>query len=330
MIYYNFNFYKVIATFYIALLHFGVFGYFTGNSNMQIFVEYFFIVSGIMLAKSYDEKKRKPLTFIINRYKCLIPAYMLFTCFYFVLMYIKEVEEFAYWIKKAFLSFFCLQVLGIGDYGHNFGAVWYVSVLLICSFVLYTIVFVYEEKAKYIVGILCFLGLSYMYVYNGEIVAGWNSAYGIFSNRDVIRGFCDMSIGIILWNTLNEEREYKYAHIWEFVFFALATIFALFFYNLWIPFVMIIVSCYFGLRNRKKCWCYENKVILFLNSIAYLIYLNHPLFVDYQLCNFVESRIMKVVIYILFIIIFAFLSNQLLRVFKLATRIMMDKIRKRI
>ena len=82
-VYHNYNLYKVIATFYIAFLHFGIFNYFTENDYIKVFVEYFFIVSGIMLAKNYEENRVSPTTYMVCRYKRLYPEYLIFTIGYF-------------------------------------------------------------------------------------------------------------------------------------------------------------------------------------------------------------------------------------------------------
>ena len=133
----NFNFYKIIATLYIALLHFGFWGVFTGNANMQIWVEYFYIIAGILLAKSYCEKGKEPLDYILNRLKRLLPGNVLFLLLYFILMAFHNYEDFLYCIKYVPLSVFGLQVFGIGEFGRCFGPTWYVSVLILCSFIIY-------------------------------------------------------------------------------------------------------------------------------------------------------------------------------------------------
>lgn len=147
-----------------------------------------------------------------------------------------------------------------------------------------------------------------MWIRYGTIDPGWDSALGIFSNGDVLRGLSGISLGVVIYSKGKNKKIYKYAHIFEFICFLAATLSAVYLESIYIPFLFIVFSCYFGFNNKKESKIY-NKIISILTKISYSIYLNHALFVDYHLLDFIDSIAIRSVVYVVCIILVSFVTN---------------------
>ena len=162
---------------------------------------------------------------------------------------------------------------------------------------------------------LCFWGYLYLFVINGGIVCEWNTTASVFSNRSIIRGFCDMSMGVLLWDFSRGGTRWniKAAPLLEMLFFLGATICALTINNLWIILFAIIISCFFGVLNQKNdCKLYNNRIVELIAPITYFIYLDHALFVDYDLFCFIQNGILRTAVYLVSIVLFSFLCSKII------------------
>lgn len=175
-----------------------------GMTHGYLGVEFFFILSGVLLFFSYDKlRTQDPFDFIVARFKRLFPKCFLGVCFAWLVFGAKKVQSIV-----SIDDFFCtllqfvsdslmLNSCGIFKGGLNY-PLWYVSVLLIGSGIVYSILYYNRRLA---IGIICplIIMLTYTYLFNGGAdgnIQSWNSFY-CFS-LPMWRGIADLSLGTML------------------------------------------------------------------------------------------------------------------------------------
>lgn len=318
--YYNLDVYKFVATIVIALIHFGHTN--IVSPNMQIFVEYFFMVSGAFLAKSWMEKNDSPCRYALKRYLALMPLYFLFMCCYFILIFLKgvyknDLSEFLYWGRHSVLSFLGLQVLGIKDYGHNFGATWFLSVLIVAGVIVYTLCYRVRTKREMALIIMAIVGYTYIFLNNGKVYCAWDSTHGILSNLDFIRGGADLCLGASIYILAINKTRIECASLIELLLFCSAFFISRFTEMTWVVLFMFAGSLYFGLRNSMfDNSFYKNKVIGKLTTLGYPIYLFHPLFVDFGIIQVIPiGNAVKVIIFLVLTFLAALGARKIVGLF---------------
>ena len=173
----------------IALLHSN---YIEKSSDIgwYIAVDYFFIISGFMLVNSFARKKQSTGKYIMGRIGKLWPhqlfafgAFLIYylcrgsigsipACVDVTCKHLSEVVPFGYFMFDPEFA---------GGYAYNF-PVWYLSVLLVCSLIIYFLLDKCEAALKYVitpvgvlllsVGVLC----SFLYSPEHKISARINTA----------------------------------------------------------------------------------------------------------------------------------------------------------
>jgi len=190
-------------------------------------VEFFFIVSGIFLYKSFMKQQQNPLDYLIHRVKRLWGEYFIallfFWAVYLVWMLIRGVE-FNLWDYFVRLIPDALMLQGTGLFFSGLNSpTWYVSTLIVSSTVLYCFLKFNRNLTLYIISPLaCLLGYTYLttlgtydvyYLYNG----------GFFI--PLIRAFAGLSSGVLISSIVEQKclalkdrhRIYDYLGVASFV-----------------------------------------------------------------------------------------------------------------
>lgn len=268
------------------------------------------------------EKNDPPYKYILKRYLALMPLYLLFVCCYFILIFLKgliknDLSEFFYWIRHSALSFLGLQVLGINDYGHNFGATWFLSVLIVATAIIYTLCYIARTKSVTVLIIISMVGYSYIFLNNGKVYCAWDSTYGIISNMDFIRGLADICLGASLYILAIKKAKTDYASLIELLLFCSAFFISRFTEMTWTVLLLLSCSLYFGLRNPMcNNLFYKNKIIELLTLLGYPIYLFHPLLVDFGFIQAVPTtNTIKVIIFLILTFLIALSSRKVVKIF---------------
>ena len=191
-------------------------GFFTHGA---IGVEFFFILSGLFMAKSIDSKRNKDekndvgedlWKFLINKYK----GFFIYHIIAFIFLFIITVVINEYNLSKILLTFidsipsiFLIQMTGIPCVAINH-IEWYLSAMIISMAIIYPICKKYFNLfIKYIAPIFSILILGYLgYTYG--YLTGVNVWTG-FAFKGLIRGFAEIMLGTFAYYLAKKLSEYK-------------------------------------------------------------------------------------------------------------------------
>lgn len=274
---------RVVFT-YIVMMHhlFNAYSFFT---CWYISVEFFFIVSGWLLAKDLYCKKQTPYKYTWNRLRRLYPEYLFsfILCIGFLVWYrgygIKELIQ--WFVRIGFYEAIMGQYwLWSGAELANI-ATWYLSVLIVAGLLVYSMGKYFPEIAETIVFpviIIIFVSFSYKNVgaVNGAIQVG------TFGHMNFLRGLAELCIGYLLYK-LNENTNVfktlflKIVGAMSLVLVIISS-FKLGGYWDYLYIFLISIGVIAGFNTDLPFW---NKIINFLDKISYSLYLNHIIFRTY-------------------------------------------------
>lgn len=318
---YNWHYmWKIVFTILIALLHSG----FIANVNMgwYLAVDYFFIMSGFWLCNHYEIYQESGFVYMLKRIKKLFPhqviAFIAIFAWQFVmtpgkgfmqrfLRHLCELVPFAYFIQdNAYM----------GEYCYNF-PVWYLSVLLLVSLIIYYGIHNNKKLFTQLISPLVIV-LLYGYLYREYPSFNVGDTVGLL-NIYYLRGFVDMCVGVLLFYLVNYCTKYMFTRF----FLLLCNIMEI----ICLGGVIIITYNHAG---KNDLWCvlliscgvffsfFHSKVSMFnsvifkkLNGLMYPVYLNHILVIS--VLNFWGIKggfSINVVIYLFALLMFAYFMQH--------------------
>ena len=296
----NISIWKFIFALLILLHHCN---YINGSYAWKFFhqgsigVEFFFLVSGYLLAaKVYSESRKRAkkeiyastLEFIKNKIKSFYP-YLLFSYISFIIISFIFYRYSGYRYLYSLLDLLLLEQTGI-PIGNFMIVNWYLSAMVIAMAIIYPIMTKYKEKFSCLYGpLLALIGFgillhvapsirSYMhwngFIYNGlaraliEITLG-TTLYEITKKFDKVKltklGSILLSIGqlllfgfVIVMNSI-----YINSHYFDWLF---------------LPIIFFGIVIGFSEKTCLSNWC-NNKVFYYLEKLSLPLYLNNFLFV---------------------------------------------------
>lgn len=276
---------KIVCTYMIVILHYG------GAVGWKLAVEFFFIVAGLLMAYEYDIKNTEYLQYISKRILRLWPHYIFSFVVFIVVSMIMDgggvkFSQLFLELRYSILEIFMLQILGIGNYAKNHGAVWYVSALMISTVFLYGLLkrFGTKKSIRLLMCIVCiFVGYCARFVFGDMCIVTYETSEGLCLIPGLVRGISEMAIGIECyyigkWLTnkgIFEEKRKQWIII-EVVIMTILTV-----YTRWkldchvgviFSYAIIAVIAFF-VRHNERFSRYSNK----LGKYTYAIYLNHPI-----------------------------------------------------
>ena len=189
------EFYRFLFTIIICLHHSTMFiGEKSWLKHGYICVEFFFMLSGFFLYKSFiREKSHSSTEYIVKRLKRLWPE--------FAVAAVLEIIA-----RRIFLNDFnptkaLNELLMVGNTGlfrlggYNYPA-WYVPVMFLCGIIIYGMLSVFEKTYKKVIAPIIIL-IGYTYI-NGLDTGIENWQYTKWFSIPMVRGICAMSIGVII------------------------------------------------------------------------------------------------------------------------------------
>lgn len=320
------NFHKLIATLLIALLHF-FYRIEIDVSGWAIFVDFFFAVSGLFLAKTFEDKKLSTKVYIVKRYEKIWPHFIWGYMAYFAMLFVKCFPNIRKWggeLAHSFLEIFLLQVLGINDFASNHGAVWYLSVLMICSAILYFILGTQIKKLfiRYIGPCLAIAVIIILMMKFGTVIVEWDSRYSFIGNPSFWRGLFGMTVGIIiyyvsvsckeLFEKINKNYHINYfLQITECILLVFVIVGSVQKINTLIL-VLTIWAMLFMSWNLKHCALFSNKFYEKAKVLFLPVYINHALFADTQIMlRLPFPLLIQTMLYIIAVIIYSYISYRI-------------------
>ena len=282
------SFFRIVFTLLIVLLHC------TYTQGGYIGVEFFFLVSGVLLAKSIYEKDISIKEFFVHRLKRLYPMYLFANLFYLVVYAMLNsyhlglgIKGFpAEFIEKIGLdwrSFFMLQFFGPVRPDSYF-ILWYVVVLFWLSLLFFIISKIMPKNVFTIfVGITVAAVLIYIFISTGNLDLWKESRF--FVSEGFFRGYLDIGIGILLYNVKKlADRKIELGHplfrVIEIIGYASIIIVA---WNLrrtkWDFLLLLIMAiCVTISFSEHKKGILNNKAVNVMSKFSYAVYLLHPIF----------------------------------------------------
>lgn len=296
------DFYRYLMMIPICILHINYYAAYSGFTSPYPFssgylsVDFFFILSGFFVMKHFQEKsdlseKKDPevgaLKYFVNRYKNLFPhhAYsFLMSAFFFVAIW--KAYTFKKLLVGGFWEFLLVQTTGLGNTFPVNGVDWYLSALLIASFITYWLLLRNDKIYLHIIAPLSIF-LIYAYFFHSYGDMNRYLQYNYVVCDGLLRGFADIGIGCIGYKVhkyLEPKVRNKFRIFTTFFEFAG---FCLVFYVMYrgdvakdfiVPTIMavLLISVFNG--NSYLSALLNNNVSAFLGKISLGVYLNQVVF----------------------------------------------------
>ncbi|MEE3449638.1 MAG: acyltransferase [Acutalibacteraceae bacterium] len=288
------NFWRVIFTFSIVIFHFsGTYSKFNtvvhAENGWRIAVEFFFVVSGFLLAYKCEHSEISAWEYTKHRFKRFFPVYFLSLIMMIVLRIINNSMS----ARKAFDLILTLidELMLLQGLAWNYitinGPSWYISVLLICG---YFIFYMLRKKkdffAHFWAPLICIVVYSYLSIKMGRLsgnVYDFSDVLGF--SIAMIRGFGGMCAGVISYEFYKKLKETKLTKFGNFLV-RLGEIIGFSFILIYtfkkgsthfdFYFVVIFIFCTaFAFSAEKKNLLFNNVIVDYLSKISFSIYLVH-------------------------------------------------------
>lgn len=271
-------------------------------------VEFFFILSGLLLCKSYCEKKQSIKTYFVGRIKKLYPQYFFALIVITLYLIFRQIYHGTGETVCSIVTSFWGEVFLLHGIVPNWEAnnypTWYVSVLLWGGTFIFMMLKKLSSKWIFILSPIFIIGY---YVYNFSVSNSIEIWTGV---NPLLRGISDMLIGVLLYLLLIEKDMISRIRI----------------YSVWMKLI--------GLAGMAWCFCstqfYDMYAIFFLlvlivgsicsardtlhlnkvSKYCYSMYLTHALVIDYVrrlLKIYVENDILVIIGVLLSILFYSIL-----------------------
>lgn len=232
-------------------------------------VEWFFVLSGILMYKSYiTHPKEGVLDYTIRKYLRFAPLYLIVMgyCYirYGILPPLLNGKSFdSDFLLKSLPEALMLQDCGIFFGGVNY-PLWYLCALLWGGALCYSLLRCYKHKAlSLIFPLIIFTGYTYLFNYNNGNIQVWDVVGGI--KLTMLRGICGISLGVVLGHFMekkhdiinNHNRFVDFISILSLIFFVVF-LFAKTNYDNYglITVCFILIGCFNSdsVINKITCW----------------------------------------------------------------------------
>lgn len=222
------NFLRFVFAVIVLILHFGDNYNFSWFRQGYIGVEFYFLVSGFLMAKHVSRLKNHPRSsgdianatwkFIINKIKSFFPYYLCVILLWLVVLQIilrnKELVDAAKMVVRS-LPTVSLTFIGLcHDYtGLYVGNTWYLSAMVIAMFLLYPMLLKqYEFHSKITFPVISVFILGYLYKTYHSVCTTfeWNG----FCYEGLLRGIAEIALGVSLCR-LSEYLSERFCRVFE-------------------------------------------------------------------------------------------------------------------
>lgn len=266
-------------------------------------VDFFFILSGFFLMKHFSSKEgslhhqqlkgepyEESLCFVWHKAAKLYPEY-----FISILLMIAVKGFFSqnwlYAFKDGFinrwLQFVFLHAVNIPGSGQEMRSIWYLSPLLVMSFIIY---YILAKNKDFYIGAIAIIANFFVIVFlmnaTGTLALHTGPVFVKILPGGLLRAFMDMNIGILVWIAAAKLAQYSYTKLFCFFmnvieWLSLINIFKLFAsggysidsYKILIYFSVLILCSWNQITILSKVM---NRAFLGrISSISYSIYLIH-------------------------------------------------------
>ena len=189
--------------------------------HMAIGVEFFFIVSGFLLAVSALNKKSsgkgvisETWSYIFNKIRKVYPHVLIGSLLFLVIAILKDSHNLYTWILSLW-SFTLVHVNGLGNFIIN-TPVWYISAMLLAMLIIYPFIRKYKTKySRYIAPVIVIFLSGIMYR-NYHTLHNWSTWIG-FCYYGTLRAFLSINIGIVLYEICEKIKKINFTFFARFL-----------------------------------------------------------------------------------------------------------------
>ncbi len=284
--------YKFIFSFVVMIYHYSYAVEYDNElfTKGYIAVEFFFVVSGFLFAKSLSKYEdvnntllKDSLKFSFNKYKSVFP-YHIFACvitlvltfFYHDWDFITLLSNLVNDIPNLLL----FQMVGINKMQYDIHE-WYISAMLIVMFILTPFIMKNHEKfTHYVAPIICFFSIGFLSNQYDviDVVTKWTG----FAYAGIIRAFGEISLGCFCFaiydsGILRKLNKY-FLMLVEFSIMAFTLIYSNNAINMKLDFTivfLIAIGVTIAFSDQTSIKLLNNKFTYFLGKLSFAIYVNH-------------------------------------------------------
>lgn len=205
------EFWRFIFICAICIMHFSnsYFGSSPYFDDAYVATEFFFIVSGYLLVRSFYKNKENKITawkYTLTRAVKLYPYYIFSFFAIFVMIMVRENVNITEWIRNlggAVWELIFLQISGLKCFRLFNYPTWYISAMLITGYFMYALLVLAEEKfIKFIMPFAVLFIYCFFSKDNGNIDV-WGGAKILSISDALMRAFAGMSLGGICYSASN-------------------------------------------------------------------------------------------------------------------------------
>lgn len=207
--------YRFVMAILIATLHFSedYAGYYGPIPGGFLGVDFYFILSGYFLMRSFESKRygdepfENTMGYFKGRLARLYPPYIIATMLMLLVTWILGGGGFANLIRQLWdirWQLICCHFIGMPA-SSNMRSVWYISTLLILSWFIF---FMLSWKKEAFLGIAPVTGILLLaYIARVYGTLGMQGESILIFNGGMVRGFAEMSLGATISHVLREREE---------------------------------------------------------------------------------------------------------------------------
>lgn len=302
-------------------------------------VEFFFLVSGALMAKSAMRNSYSAVEcfYFIWRKFCRLWPHML------IAMVLTIVTEMfwgrGYGIDKAMIVFmesigelFFLQMAGLNIHMIN-GPIWYISAMLLAMWILYPLLLRYRETFIYIIAPLLAIFIhGWLLTFNKEISADAGAWAGQFVKLGLLRAIADLSLGSIVWHLAKKLDNLKIGKL-RIIILRVLSLAGIIGVLMWIALAMkarhsfesylvfILAGSLVVLFSDKRSVVPGGiaKFFLYMGTLTMIMYMNHRWIISLVKylsapCRTYELYVRTSVIAFISVVVFAIVYNMILSV----------------
>ena len=274
-----------LASFFIVIVHTNIFTTILKIDfiiNGYLFVDFFFILSGFVIAYNYLNKlkdRNQFLLFIKRRFLRLYPLHFFLLIIYFLLNYLQvklgfQFEEDFNNIKSFFANLSLTQAL-IPDFGRSYNSVsWSISVEFYTYILFAFLVTLLRNNIKiFIFIIIISIFLSNLYLIN-------NGFQFNFSHNQIIRCINGFFQGVLIFIFM---KKFNFKNIKFLTYIILLILFIILSMNkpsnylqcIFVLFVSFLILALLQEKNNYLIKFLENPIFVYLGKISYSTYMTH-------------------------------------------------------
>lgn len=330
---YTIDFFRMIFIIIICIYHFQNFINVKIIESGYLCVEFFFIVSGFYLYKSFKKQKNMDnLQYTIKKVKRMYPHYIfsLLVCIFLITVngIIKNKHEIVNTIYTFISESLMLQNIGIYKGGFN-TPIWYISVLIFGGYIIYGLLKKDKDLFLRILGPIFVIFTFNLIISNSDTIENWNIIYGLYI--PLLRGMADITIGCLLAEfierysnkieNLIDKRKLLF-YIIEVLTFILL-IYIIIYKTEYDLYSLILFSILILFANCKISICsklFDKEVFKKNGDLTYAMYLNHlsicmvmSVMYDILLSKIFNNKGVIIVLYILIVIIYSYFTDKFVK-----------------